>query len=325
MNQKIINTFKYFSLAIIVLFGVVYVYAETIFKEPTAVAPGNNMEVPVHTEQGGQTKNGALSVDAFIANMQAWFGQDVFFQGSLFGGTVGSASTFKIGSGPDIVSTVISGKASTSGILQSDSFIKNQTNRAVCADAGGKLFLCNEISNAPALIYGTVADLSKSVAWDLGYQPSNKKVYRAPLLLDLTLVKPAPGEITFNWGYCFKHSPPIGKDPNFKYYAGKCEGFPADFTSTTGPLPYINANADAGRDASRGRAIIPSGKVTYKGIVDDPDPNWGPPQELFNGDKYKGTLAEGYVEKIIIYNVKAPAGYKLDFKASGAASIQIYQ
>ncbi|MBI5400493.1 MAG: phage tail protein [Candidatus Yonathbacteria bacterium] len=65
MRHNTINTLKISSLALVLSFGLSYVYA---WMAPTVTPPGGNVSAPINTSATLQQKNGDFTVQNFLAN-----------------------------------------------------------------------------------------------------------------------------------------------------------------------------------------------------------------------------------------------------------------
>ena len=149
MKTTLLNNLKYLLIGSILVGTIGLAYAA--FPMPSAAAPGNNIDVPVHTGPA-QVKNGGLSVNTFLANDNAQFKQQTFLNGTVFGGTPGlSTSTVAIGDGTAPANITVNGNVSAAQYIQSTS-VANGDSSNLCATTNGTIVTCTVGNvNAPAL------------------------------------------------------------------------------------------------------------------------------------------------------------------------------
>lgn len=130
-----------FGLALV--FGAQMISAQT-WTDPTTTPSGDNMEVPVNATGVSQTKQGGLSVGAFIAAQDAQFDQQLFLNGMVRGSDptdLSADSTVLFGGNGKTVS------GSVTGNLSADTFIQMTTlggaaATPLCADEMGNIIAC---------------------------------------------------------------------------------------------------------------------------------------------------------------------------------------
>lgn len=143
--KKILQNIKLVVVGIAIAVGASYVYASSTATDPTVVAPGNNMAIPVHQLTGAQVKTGGLSVNTFAAFQNSSLEQDSFFDGILKGiSQGGNNSTVVFGSGSNPVDLVVNGGVNNTLKLGSDD-LANTSYQSVCGDTEGHFILCPSV------------------------------------------------------------------------------------------------------------------------------------------------------------------------------------
>jgi hypothetical protein len=151
MKKTLLTNLKFIAFGLVVAAGISVAAAGT-WNGPTATAPANNVDVPIHVgpDQRKTTGNctsfncGGLSVGAFSVFQNAEFDDQVYFNGMIRGGapipaTTDSKVTF--GDGGHLVNGVTTGDLNATGALQSQA-ISNTQSTPVCAASDGTIYLC---------------------------------------------------------------------------------------------------------------------------------------------------------------------------------------
>lgn len=139
--KTIFQNIKLIILGIIVAIGVSYAYAQ-VATNPSTVAPGNNIALPVHQLTGAQVKTGGLAVNGFSAYKNSILHQDSFFKGIIKGVPQGgNTSTVFMGAIGSPATTIATGTISNKLSLGSDD-LSNTSNSPVCGDTQGHIILC---------------------------------------------------------------------------------------------------------------------------------------------------------------------------------------
>ena len=108
MKTKIIQNIKSIILALILVLGVGYVYAQSVWTPPTAPPPGDNTAAPINVGSSGQSKSGGL-----ILNTGGAANGLIVVSGNVGIGTTNPSGTrLLVRSGDDVATTNI-------GIFQS--------------------------------------------------------------------------------------------------------------------------------------------------------------------------------------------------------------
>ncbi len=151
MKHKIIPQLLILISGIVLAVGASYVHA-ALFTEPTGAPVMSNKDVPIHVG-ADQVKNGGLSVGTFLANQNAQFDQQVFLGGTtarmVRGGAPATANStvniggFNVDNSVDRVKTMVDGSVFANSLEGTD--LSNNSSRKVCANAAGKLVLCEVV------------------------------------------------------------------------------------------------------------------------------------------------------------------------------------
>ena len=143
MKKNLITNLKYIGFGAILAVALSVVHAGT-FTAPSASAPSSNIDIPLHTGPD-QVKDGGLSVGTFTAWQNAQFKQQLFLNGTVFGGTPansGTTSTVVMGDTGAPANLSVNGNLSASTFITSSS-IANSGSLNVCANSTGTLVTCN--------------------------------------------------------------------------------------------------------------------------------------------------------------------------------------
>lgn len=118
---------------------------------PTKAPSAGNTDGPLIIGAINQTKSGGLSVGSFQVRKDAYFAQNVFFNGLLRGGTATSniGAPVKFGGPSNRVDALFSGAVSISGTYQSNTLKTGGGKKPLCADSTGTLYICGTSAILP--------------------------------------------------------------------------------------------------------------------------------------------------------------------------------
>jgi hypothetical protein len=125
-------------------------FSARAYTAPTASdKAGNTDVVPIYLNATPQVKNGDLALGGtFFVQGNALFNQNLYLKGTVMGalpvaGSSATASTVNLGSSADHSSVVVYGETTTATKFQSDNLIHTGGLKPICADANGKIILCD--------------------------------------------------------------------------------------------------------------------------------------------------------------------------------------
>lgn len=114
------------------------------YVPPAAGPTSNNNEIePLNEGVTAQAKVGGLSVEAFQAQGNAWFKDDVAMGGALLGGTPLVTGSLYVGDNTRTVAAAVNGSVFTGGTISSPSLKPGTSSSGkLCADANGVFIPC---------------------------------------------------------------------------------------------------------------------------------------------------------------------------------------
>ncbi len=147
MKQQLFNNIKLIAFALVFAIGLSYAYAA--WSEPTASAPGDNIDIPVNNGPISQIKSSNLSVGAFLVTQNAQFDQVTLAGGVVRGGTPSDVTSTVNFGGNDAgtmrtVTVQANGGMRVQGTLRTQALSNTASLRnPVCADTLGNLVKCS--------------------------------------------------------------------------------------------------------------------------------------------------------------------------------------
>jgi hypothetical protein len=164
LKKTLITNIALIAFGIVTAIGLSYAYAAwsvpaATYSDPSGTAPANNTDTPLNISILDQVKAsgtcaagncGGLSVETFLATMNAQFSKNVTFNDVIGGGTApfGSVSQMYFG-GTDSAgfahptSVAIAGGLDAEGVLKSAKLENTEGMKALCSDAEGKVVFCD--------------------------------------------------------------------------------------------------------------------------------------------------------------------------------------
>ncbi|GEM_PF-2334463 len=118
-------------------------FAAYSYVGPTCAPEGCNTDAPLDGTASVQVKNGGLSVSAFYVPGNAYFDQNSYVGGAIFGPTT-TNNTVIVGTSAAPASVVNTGNIFISGQYQSNTLKTGGGKKPLCTDANGTLYICTQ-------------------------------------------------------------------------------------------------------------------------------------------------------------------------------------
>ncbi|MDB5254872.1 MAG: hypothetical protein JWL92_248 [Candidatus Nomurabacteria bacterium] len=118
-------------------------FAAYDYVGPACAPPGCNTDVPLDGSASSQVKNGGLSVNAFYVPGNAYFDQNSYVAGAIFG-PVATNNTVVVGTSAAPTGVANTGNIFISGQYQSETLKTGGGKKPLCADTNGTFYICGQ-------------------------------------------------------------------------------------------------------------------------------------------------------------------------------------
>jgi hypothetical protein len=118
-------------------------FASYNYVGPTCAPEVCNTDAPLDGSASAQVKNGGLSVNAFYVPGNAYFDQNSYVGGAMFGSAAAN-DTVIVGTSGLPTSVVATGNIFISGQYQSNTLKTGGGKKPLCTDANGTLYICGQ-------------------------------------------------------------------------------------------------------------------------------------------------------------------------------------
>jgi hypothetical protein len=200
MKKTLLTNLKFIAFGLVIALSI---NAYAAWTAPTGSAPANNVDVPLHVgpdqikidAPASPNNSGGLSVGSFIANQNAEFDQQVFFNGMIRGGNGSTAdSQVSFGDSSHVVNANVKGDTSAKGLLTNNSLSNTQAT-TLCAATDGTISLCGA-AVAQKETYAVSAQQLVYPVPDYAYTPGGQQY-----ILSICLSSPAQRSLPFTIKY----------------------------------------------------------------------------------------------------------------------------